>query len=127
MALDSSGTPQIVEEVPFSGRTRWAITGYEADASTAIAIKAAPGAGKSLYITSVVLSATNETTPAWPYLQDEDDNILFAGPMPGDAGTTSIAIVLAQPIKLVSNKALEVKSAAAGAFSLYIEGATAED
>ena len=123
MPLDVISTPTIVESIPFRGRFYWALNGTEADASTAIAIKAAPGAGKSLYITYVLL--TSDDADANPYLQDEDDNILFGPPF-----TTVEGVVVdhefTKPIKLITNKALELK-ATAGNVSIYVEGATAED
>lgn len=125
MALDAISTPTIVGEVPFRGKVLWAISGYDTNVSTAIEIKAAPGVGKSLYITAVVI--TSNDVAAYPWLQDEDDNILF-----GQFFTTlttggfSLVKEFSKPIKLVSNKALEIKAAASGNVSIWIEGATAE-
>lgn len=125
MALDHITTPTIVDEIPFKGRVLWAINGDEADASTAIAIKAAPGAGKSLYITSVLITCDDDD--ADPVLQDEDDNLLFGPFYAKAAGPIVIDKEFRWPIKLVTNKALELKAAAAGSISVWVEGATAED
>jgi len=45
MAADAIATPTLVDAVPFEGKTLWCITGYDTDFSTAIEVKAAPGAG----------------------------------------------------------------------------------
>lgn len=126
MPLDVISTPTIVDEIPFGNKVLWAINGYETDAQTAIEIKAAPGAGKSLYITAVVI--TSNDADAYPWLQDEDDNILFGRIFPIlTSGGFSLVKEFKKPIKLVSNKALEIKSAAAGNVSIWVEGATADD
>lgn len=124
MALDAISTPTIVDEIPHRGRFLWAINGNEADAQTAIEIKAAPGTGKALYITSVLITCDDDD--ADPVLQDEDDNLLFGPFYAKVAGPIVIAKEFSKPIKLVTNKALEVKAAAAGTFSVWVEGATAE-
>lgn len=132
MALDLSGTPQIVEEVPFSGRNLWQITAMDAAVTTADALVAAPGAGKSLYITSVIASCIGTAaTVGFCWLQDEDDNILLALTPTGDtdigAAGTSFSIHLDKPIKLTANKALEVKSSQLATLAITVQGATAED
>lgn len=126
MALDAISTPTLVETIPFKGRTYWAINGYDTDASTAIEIKAAPGVGKSLYIIAIVI--TSNDADAYPLLQDEDDTILFGRIFPVlTSGGFSLVKEFSKPIKLASNKALELKSIAAGNVSVWVEGATAED
>ena len=126
MALDAISTPTIVDEIPFKGRVRWAINGYDTDLQTAIEIKAAPGVGKSLYITAVVI--TSNDADAYPYLQDEDDTILFGRFFPIlTSGGFSLVKEFSKPIKLTTNKALELKSVAAGNVSIWVEGAIAED
>ena len=125
MPLDAISTPTIVDEIPFKGRVLWAINGNEADASTAIAIKAAPGAGKSLYITAVLITCDDDD--ADPVLQDEDDNLLFGPFYAKAAGPIVVPKEFSKPIKLVSNKALELKAAAGGSISVWVEGATADD
>ena len=126
MALDAISTPTIVETIPHRGRMYWAINGYDTDVSTAIEIKAAPGADKSLYITSVVI--TSNDADAYPYLQDEDDSILFGRFFPVlTSGGFALVKEFSKPIKVATNKALELASVAAGNVSIWIEGATAED
>lgn len=122
MALDSIGTPTVVEEIPHSGRTFWVVTGIDSDVSTAIEIKAAPGAGKSLYLTSVTI--VSDDADAHPHLQDEDGNILY-GPIPTTNNGFSTSQIFVNPIKLVTNKALEIKAVAAGNVSIFVEGAIA--
>lgn len=125
MPLDAISTPTTVAAVPFMGRTDWTLNGNEADASTAIEIKAAPGAGKSLYIKSALITCDDDD--AAPVLQDEDDNLLFGPFYAKAAGPIVIDRKFDRPIKLVSNKALELKAANAGSISVFIEGATADD
>ena len=126
MALDAISTPTLVEAVPFSGRQWWSINGYDTDVSTAIEIKAAPGAGKSLYITHVIMTCND--ADSFPWLQDEDNTILFGRffPLLGTAGGGFVVDhKFERPMKVVTNKALELKAAAAGNVSIFIEGATA--
>lgn len=125
MALDAISTPTIVDVIPFEGKVLWALNGNEADASTAIEIKAAPGVGKALYITSVLITCDDDD--ADPVLQDEDDNLLFGPFYAKAAGPIVVAKEFSKPIKLVSNKALELKAAAGGDISIWVEGATAKD
>ena len=126
MALDAISTPTLVDEIPFRGRTYWAINGYDTDVSTAIEIKAAPGAGKSLYITAVILTCND--ADSYPWLQDEDDTILFGRFFPIlTTGGFVLVKEFKRPLKLASNKALEIMAAAAGNVSVWVEGATAED
>ncbi len=122
MALDAIATPTLVEEIPFSGKVLWCITGYDTDASTAIEIKAAPGVGKALYITSIILGS--DDADAHPHLQDEDDNVLI-GPLMSTVEGPILSHTFSKPLKLVNNKALELKAAAAGNVSVHIEGAIA--
>lgn len=122
MALDAIATPTLVEEIPFSGKVLWCITGYDTDASTAIEIKVAPGVGKALYITSIILGS--DDADAHPHLQDEDDNVLI-GPLMSTVEGPILSHTFSKPLKLVNNKALELKAAAAGNVSVHIEGAIA--
>jgi hypothetical protein len=122
MALDAISTPALVEEIPFMGEVLWCINGYDTDASTAIEIKAAPGVGKSLYITEIVLGS--DDADAHPHLQDEDANVLF-GPLFSTTGGMHLVAVLKHPIKLTANKALQLKAEAAGNVFIFVEGATA--
>ena len=122
MALDAIATPTLVEEIPFTGKTLFCITGYDTDASTAIEIKAAPGAGKAIYITSVIIGS--DDADAHPQLQDEDANVLI-GPLMSTVEGPVLHHDFKYPLKLVSNKALQIKAAAAGNVSVHVEGAIA--
>lgn len=121
MALDSSSTPTVVSEL--IGGTPWATNGTETG-NTAEAIKAAPGAGFSLYIEEFII--TSNDADAYPHLQDEDDTVLI-GPFYTSANGVVISHVLKNPIKLTANKALEIKLAAAGNVSFYVAGRTKRD
>lgn len=125
MALDAISTPTIssvsYEDLP-DNTDFWCINGNEADASTAIEIKAAPGAGKALYIDSIVLICDDDD--AAPQLQDEDDNIIF-GPCYGKAAGPIVVIVpFRRSLVMTANKALELKAAAAGNIFIHIQGHT---
>ena len=122
MAADAIATPTLVDAVPFEGKTLWCITGYDTDFSTAIEVKAAPGAGKALYLTHVIIQSDDED--AHPHVQDEDDNVLI-GPLFSTVEGASIDHEFKHPLKLVDNKALEIKAVAAGNVFFHIEGATA--
>jgi hypothetical protein len=126
MALDAISTPTITEDtnIPFRGKTVWCVNGQDTDIQTAIEIKAAPGAGKSLYLTEIILGS--DDADAHPHLQDEDGNVLF-GPLLSATGGMHLVGVLKHPIKLVTNKALQIKAAAAGNVFVFVQGATAED
>ena len=122
MAADAIATPTLVEGIPTYGQSLWCITGYDTDFSTAIEVKAAPGVGKALYITSVILGS--DDADAHPHLQDEDDNVLI-GPLYSTVEGAILNHDFSKPLKLVDNKALEIKAAAAGNVSFHIEGAIA--
>lgn len=121
MALDTQASVISVEQKALI-RTNWIETGIEADASGAVEVKAAPGSGLSLYITHVII--TSDDADAHPYLQDEDDTLLF-GPFVSSVEGVVINHKFERPLKVVANKALELDAAAAGVITLYIEGYTA--
>jgi hypothetical protein len=117
MALDAISTPTLADEP--NGGTPGIINGYDTDASTAIEILAAPGTGYTTYILEAILGS--DDADAHPHLQDEDDNVLF-----GPLFSTVEGPILHKPsngkaIKMVSNKALEIKAAAAGNVFVYVE------
>jgi len=120
MALDASGTPQLVSSLPVSAVIS-AISGYEANASTAVEVVAAPGARKAIYLLEAILTCNDDD--AAPVLQDEDDNYLFGPFYAMAAGPLFIHKKWEQPriLKLVTNKALEIKAGGAGSISLYLE------
>jgi len=128
MALTASATPTILTGQRARGGTPFVVTGYSTDASTADAVKAAPGADKSILIDHVIL--TTDVTTVDPWLQDEDDNVIF-GRFFGTIGATGGPLVINKrfpnPLKLTSNKALELKASAAGDVSVYVEGRIQDD
>ena len=126
MAWATSSTPNIVSTGSFVGKTLWSFMGSHADASTAVEMVAAPGAGKSLYITHIMLVAGNDAD-AFPQVQDGDATVLF-GPFPNASGAATPMTYqkeFVNPIKVTTNKALQLKTAAAGLAYVYVEGFTA--
>jgi hypothetical protein len=123
MALDASATPTIV--APSGRANNWAVTGYDTDVSTAIEIKAAPGAGISHYITGVII--TSDDDDANPQLQDGDGTLLFGPFMSNANGILQVAWQFKCPLKVTTNKAIALKAAAAGNVSIYVEGFTLQD
>ena len=124
MAFDTSATPTRVEDGSFMGKQYWTFTGTDSDASTAIAIVAAPGTGKALYITGVIIQTALDAD-AFPRLQDGDATLLFGPWISGTVGANLISWKFDQPLKVTANKALAVKCAAAGSVYVYVEGFTA--
>jgi hypothetical protein len=116
-------TPEILNEKTARGGTPFVVTGFSADTSTANELKAAPGAGFSILIDHVIIT-TNVTTVD-PWLQDEDDKVIF-GRFFGTIGAAGGPLVINKhfpnPLKLISNKALELKASASGDVSVYVEG-----
>lgn len=97
---------------------RWAVNATEADAATNSEVKAAPGAGKSLYLTKVLINCALAQTVV---LNDASTALL--GPYTFlAAGGTIVSLEFKIPIKLTANQALNVT--AAGAYALYVEGFT---
>jgi len=121
-------TPTILTGNRAKGGVPFVVTGNTADSSTANALKAAPGAGKSILIDACIL--TSNDADANPQLQDEDDNVIFGlfyGLLGAAGGATVVSMRFPNPLKLVSNKALELKAAAAGNVSVYVEGRIQND
>jgi len=124
MALTASGTPSVITGTRAKGGEPFIVTGYATDASTAAALKAAPGANKSLVIDYAQLGVSAATTIA--HIQDEDGNILF-GPLITATETGVMTKPVNIPTKVASNKAIQLKAAAAGSVSVYIEGRIIDD
>lgn len=117
MALDTSSTPQLVDALPVDA-VKAVLNGTEADASTAVEFVAAPGAGKAIFLLDVILGS--DDADAHPHLQDEDDNVLF-GPLFSTVEGGHLSKRFPRPLKLVSNKALELKAAAGGNVFVWCE------
>lgn len=120
MPLDAISTPALVSSLPVDA-VHAAINGNESDASTAIAIIAAPGAGKAIYILEALITCDDDD--ADPVLQDEDDNLLFGPFYAKAAGPIVVHKKWEEPriLKVVTNKAVELKAAAGGEISIYLE------
>lgn len=124
MAIDASSTPTYVDEIPPQQKTNFVVNAYEGDASTAVEVKADPGDGLAIYITDIILQS--DDADAHPYLQDEDDNVIF-GPLYSTVEGASIELHLGRgALKLVSGKALEIAAAAAGNIFIFVKGAVAQ-
>lgn len=121
--------PEVMAAVTRAGKATpppdavfWAFTGWDSDASTLGTIIAGVS-GKRHYITHATL--TGGDADALPQLQDEDDVLLF-GPVAGMAtGFSTMSRDFPRPIMMGVDKDLELKAAAAGAVSFYVEGYTA--
>ena len=117
--------PTLVAVMPLSRSGPWAVNNDEDDASTAIEMKETPGAGHSLYITHVTIAGRLADVAVT--LHDEDDLYLL-GPIQCQANGGSIySRNFTYPMKVPTNKALEVLGSAAEAFTCYIEGFIAKD
>ena len=125
MAIDTIATPtRVTADGSFMGKTLWTVTGTDSDVSTAIDIVAAPGVGKALYITGVILQGAYDAD-AFPQLQDGDGTLLFGPWISGTLTINTITWKFDNPIRLASNKALALKAGAAGSVYVYVEGFTA--
>jgi hypothetical protein len=121
-------TPEILTGGRAKGGTPFVVTGNTADASGNEVLKAAPGANKSILIDAVVL--TTNDADANPHIQDEDDNVLFGlfyGVLGAAGGASVVSMRFPNPIKVATNKALELSAAAAGNVSVYLEGRIQND
>ncbi len=123
MALDAISTPTLVDRLPLDAVFK-TVNSNEADASTAIEFIAAPGTGKAIYFLEVLITCDDDD--ADPVIQDEDDNLLFGPFYAKAAGPIVVHKEWKEPriLKVVTNKAVELKAAAAGDISLYLEYAT---
>ncbi len=106
----------------------WAVNAISANASGAEVLKAAPGAGVSLYLESLLINGVNGITVTVG--EDEAASavgtpilgpITFAGASWGETITHRFA----RPIKLTANKSLVVDASGAGAICVLAEGYTA--
>lgn len=120
MVITATSAPQLVASIPLDSVIS-AVNANEDDASTAVEVIAAPGAGKAIYLLEAILTCADDD--AFPVLQDEDDNLLFGPFYAKAAGPLFVHKKWEQPriLKLATNKALEIKAAAGGDISMYIE------
>lgn len=120
MAITATSAPTLVFSLP-TDAVLLAVNANEDDASTAVEVIAAPGTGKAIYLLEAILTCADDD--ANPVLQDEDDNLLFGPFYAKAAGPIVVHKKWDQPriLKLVTNKALEIKAAAGGDVSIYLE------
>lgn len=88
------------DAVPFN-----AINSADITTTTAVTIKAAPGSGKSIYITQAIFNNKTVAEHASLILQDEDDVEIVHVELPTIAGNK--VIVFHPPIMVAENKILE--------------------
>lgn len=124
MAMDVLTTPTITK-IPKGGQD-FCVNGWDVDSSTAEVLKAAPGAGYSIYITSIILQSND--ADANPQIQDTSDtpNILF-GPLLSSTAGVTLTLPDGYAIKVASNKGVNLKSAAAGQVSVHLVGKIVKD
>jgi len=122
MALDAITTPILVNSIPHMGKVLFCLNGNEADTSAGIEIKATPGAGQAIYITSIILGS--DDADAHPYITDGDDAVLF-GPLYSTVEAPHLAHKFDNPLRVTSNKGIKLNAAAAGNVFVHVEGATA--
>ena len=120
--LDTSSNPTLVDKgaIPTSA-IPFATNGVEADATTAKEIVVAPGSGKNLYITRIVLQC--ETAAVDPQIQDNASSpaVLF-GPIYTTTAGSPVVISFPRPMKVAANKAIDLKAAGSGSVFVFIEG-----
>ena len=108
---------------------RWAVNDYVEETGAAHEVKAAPGAGKALYLTHVTISAHLVVViqDVKIYLKDEDGNVLYGPIQMQSDGSGLFKKDWKDPLKLIDNKALYVLGNVPGAsFTLYVEGFTGQ-
>lgn len=112
-------TPTIVEELPIARSGPFAFNNDEDDANgAAVSCITAPGAGKAIYLTNIVISGRAADLAIT--LRDGDTNVLF-GPIQMQDGGSPFTKDWKYPIKLTDDTGLYVYASAASAFTLYGE------
>lgn len=103
----------------------WAVNYFIEDGDPAVELKAAPGAGKAIHLTHVSFSNWSLSSEDVAFtLQDEDGNVLYGPIQTQDAGGALFQKDWEYPMRLVTNKALDVFADDAVTFWIYIEGFT---
>jgi len=111
-------------KMPIAITEYWAVNNDETDATPAVELKAAPGAGFSLYLTSVTMSWQAQNPRIT--LKDSAGAVLF-GPIALQAtGTSSFTKHWKYPLRLDENLALTVLADNSIAFTIYVEGFTGQ-
>ena len=118
------------ESIPIARTAHWAVNNDEDDANTAAVLsKAAPGAGKALYLTNLVLSKSTLLADESITLEDVDGNVYFGPMFLMDLGGSIYKKDFPRPLKFADNKAIYVKESVGGkgsALLIYIEGFTGQ-
>ena len=88
----------------------WAVNDYVAETGAAHEVKAAPGAGKALYLTHVTMSAhfVVAIQDVKITLRDEDGAVLYGPIQMQSDGSGLFMKDWKDPLKLIDNKALYV-------------------
>ena len=97
-----------------------------AAAATNHLLMAAPGAGKALYITDLVLTNVG-TAGTIKLVEDPAGTPANITPTMAIAVNTTVAIKLDTPIKLTANTALGITSVSCVAHGIQVNGYTAEN
>lgn len=120
--LDTSSNPTLVDRgaIPTSA-IPFATNGFEAAASTAQEVVAAPGAGKNHYITRIILQS--EVADVDPQIQDNAGTpaVLF-GPYYTTTTNGLVNVSFPRPIKVATNLAIDLKTGGDGLVFVFIEG-----
>jgi len=111
-----------VGTMPIERYAHWAVNNDEDDATPAVELKAAPGAGKALYLTHVTISG--QTVDVAVTLLDGAAVIFGPIQMQADGGGL-FTKDWNNPLKLTDNTALNVLATNSVAFTVYVEGFTA--
>ena len=105
--------------MPTAGRSMLSFNNDEDDADVAVAVVAAPGADKAIYLTHVTMSG--RTTDVAISLRDGDGTVLF-GPIQMQAdGGGNFSKDWEHPLKVTDNKSLTVFATNSQAFTIYGE------
>ena len=118
------------EFIPIARSAPWAVNNNEDDANTApVLIKAAPGAGSALYLTSLVLSKSTLLADQAITLEDVSGNVYFGPIFLMDIGGSIYKKDFPRPLKFADNLAIYVNESVGGkgsALLVYIEGFTGQ-
>lgn len=112
-------------KLPIARSAPWSLNNVENDATTAVKLRDAPGAGKTLHLTHVTFSG--RLVDIAITLRDGATDVLF-GPFQMQAnGSGTFTKDWDFPLRLTTNTALYVYANAASAFTVYCEGFTGRD
>jgi len=122
-------TPTLVGagSFPIERIAPWAVNNSEDDANPAVEMKAAPGAGKALYLTHVTMSIQfSGISDSKVTLKDEDGTVLFGPITLQSNGEGNYTKDWRDPLKLADNKGLYVYAPDYDMFTCYVEGFTGD-